>query len=118
MSIITDSIGVVIGSFVGVTTIVIGMKSYNYGKKHDVQVDTASKTKEEIAEAVALSNAVNDITWIKEQLGEKPNGGGAMEQILANQRISQNNQEAMQKMIISLSDSIRSHLTWHVARDK
>ena len=118
MQYLSSIIAVLIVNFTTIATAVLGYMGYRYTKKRNNAEDVKTKQKEDIADAVALSGAVNDIGWIREQLGEKPNGGGAMEQILANQKISQNNQETMQKMIISLSDSIRSHLTWHVARDR
>lgn len=118
MSLLPDLIGGAIGAFAAVATVAISLAGYNYNKKRNAAEDIKEAQKQEVADAVALSGAVNDIGWIREQLGEKPNGGGAMEQILANQKISRENQETMQKMIVSLSDSIRAHLTWHIARDK
>lgn len=114
---LSNIIAVLIVNFVTIATAVLGYMGYRYTKKRNNSEDVKTKQKEDIADAVALSGAVNDIGWIREQLGEKPNGGGAMEQILNNQKVMQTNQNNMQELIVSFSASLREHLSWHVARD-
>lgn len=107
MSLVLDLIGGAIGAFTAIATVAITYAGLTYTKKRNLEADVKTQKTVEIADAVALSNAINDISWIKEQLGKEPNGGGAMEQLLTHAR----NQD---KVTASISDTVRTHLTWHV----
>ena len=107
MSYVSDLIGGAVGTFGAVATVGLTYQGLKYAKKRNAKEDIEDATKEAVADAVALSGAIIDIKWIKEQLGKNPNGGGAMEQLLTHAK----NQAVM---ITTINDSLSKHLSWHI----
>ena len=111
MSLIPEMIGVAVGAIATASTSAIAYVGYKHSKKRESKSDIDNDKREAVTDAVALSTVINDIGWIKEQLGKNPNGGGAMEQLLTHAK-------QQGEMITSISSTLREHLNWHVARDK
>ena len=110
MSVILDLIGGAVGAFTAIGATAVSYAAFKHTKIQDAKQNAEEIAKEEVANAVSLSGAIKDIGWIKEQLGRKPNGGGAMEQLL-------NNQKNMEIKIDEFARGMTKHLEWHVDRD-
>lgn len=113
-----DIVGGAIGVFSGLGGSYIGYATLKYAKKRNKKEDKDKETEQDTANAVALAEAITDISWIKQQLGKEPNGGNAMEQLLNHAKGQSQVLDTTNRLVTSMSATLQEHLGWHISSDR